>query len=441
MRKEGGKRMKKFLVLIFTVVLVFSLAACNSSSPSSNESEEPKEDNKDEKVTLRIAWWGSQPRHDYTLKIIEMYEEKNPNVKIEAEYAAWDDYWKKLAPQAAANELPDIIQMDLSYFSQYAQNNQIADLTSYVGNEINTADISENVIDGGKIGDKLYGINAGVNVVGFHYDPAGLQKAGVDSIPDNWTWDDYLDIAAKAKDAGLFVDTSMKADVFFNYYLRTKGESLYGKDGASLGYKDDQLFIDFFNMRSDLILEKAVPTPDFMAQLKGIEDDPVVTQNAIGIWQWSNQFVGLQQVANRDLAIAPMPGPDSDKGLYLKPSMFWSVGNNSKNKEEAAKFIDFMINDIEANKLNLGDRGVPGSATVKEALKPLLSPAQVQVFDYVEWAEGNSSTFDGPDPVGAGEIIETLDSLAEQMAYGNLKVEDAAKQFRQQAESVLSQNK
>ncbi|MGI8384312.1 ABC transporter substrate-binding protein [Robertmurraya sp. P23] len=433
--------MKKFLVLIFTFVLVFSLAACNSSSPSSNESEEPKEDNKDEKVTLRIAWWGSQPRHDYTLKIIEMYEEKNPNVKIEAEYAAWDDYWKKLAPQAAANELPDIVQMDLSYFSQYAQNGQIADLTSYVGNEINTADISENVIDGGKIGDKLYGINAGVNVVGFHYDPAGLQKAGVDSIPENWTWDDYLDIAAKAKDAGLFVDTSMKADVFFNYYLRTKGESLYSKDGASLGYKDDQLFVDFFKMRSDLILDKSAPTPDFMAQLKGIEDDPVVTQNAIGIWQWSNQFVGLQQVANRDLAIAPMPGPDSDKGLYLKPSMFWSVGNNSKNKEEAAKFIDFMINDIEANKLNLGDRGVPGSATVKEALKPLLSPAQVQVFDYVEWAEGNSSTFDGPDPVGAGEIIETLDSLAEQMAYGNLKVEDAAKQFRQQAESVLSQNK
>ncbi len=441
MEKEGGKEMKKFLVLIFTFVLVFSLAACNSSSPSSNESEEPKDDKKDEKVTLRIAWWGSQPRHDYTLKIIEMYEEKNPNVKIEAEYAAWDDYWKKLAPQAAANELPDIIQMDLSYFSQYAQNGQIADLSSFVGNEINTADISDNVIDGGKIGDKLYGINAGVNVVGFHYDPVGLQKAGVDSIPENWTWDDYLDIAAKAKDAGLFVDTSMKADVFFNYYLRTKGESLYGKDGASLGYKDDQLFIDFFKMRSDLILDKAAPTPDFMAQLKGIEDDPVVTQNAIGIWQWSNQFVGLQQVANRDLAIAPMPGPDSDKGLYLKPSMFWSVGNNSKNKEEAAKFIDFMINDIEANKLNLGDRGVPGSATVKEALKPLLSPAQVQVFDYVEWAEGNSSQFDGPDPVGAGEIIETLDSLAEQMAYGNLKVEDAAKQFRQQAESVLLQNK
>ncbi|NWQ40256.1 extracellular solute-binding protein [Bacillus sp. EB106-08-02-XG196] len=435
--------MKKFLVLLLTFVLAFSLAACSgSSSTSSNDSDsDSKDDKKDEKVTLRIAWWGSQPRHDYTLEIIKMYEEKNPNVKIEAEYAAWDDYWKKLAPQAAANELPDIVQMDLSYFSQYAQNNQITDLTPYLDKQINTKDIAENIINGGKLGDKLYGINAGVNVVGFHHDPAVLAKAGVDSIPENWTWDDYKEIAAKAKAAGVFMDTGMKADVFFNYYLRTQGKSLYSKDGASLGYKDDKLFEDFFNMTAGLVKDKAVPTPDFLAQLKGIEDDPVVTQNAIGIWQWSNQFVGLQQVANRELAIAPMPGPDSEKGLYLKPSMFWSVGNNSEHKEEAAKFIDFMINDIEANKLNLGDRGVPGSSVVKEALKPLLSPAQVQVFDYVDWAEGNSSEFDGPDPVGAGEVIETLDSLAEQMAYGNLSVKDAAKQFRQQAESVLAQNK
>ncbi|OLS42175.1 ABC transporter substrate-binding protein [Bacillus sp. MRMR6] len=436
--------MKKILVLLFSFVLVFSLAACNGSSSTSgnNSDSEPKEDEKkDEKVTLRIAWWGSQPRHDYTLEIIKMYEEKNPNVKIEAEYAAWDDYWKKLAPQAAANELPDIVQMDLSYFSQYAQNGQVTDLTPYLDKQINTKDIADTIISGGKLGDKLYGINAGVNVVGFHYDQELLKTIGVDSLDENWTWDDYKEIALKAKDAGLFMDTGMKADVFFNYYLRTQGKSLYSKDGASLGYTDDKLFEDFFNMTSGLVKEKAVPTPDYLAQLKGIEDDPVVTQKAIGIWQWSNQFVGLQQVANRPLAINNMPGPDSKQGLYLKPSMFWSMANNSKHKEEAAKFIDFLINDVEANKLTLGDRGVPGSSVVKDALKPLLSPAQVQVFDYVDWAEENSSSFSGPDPVGAGEVIETLDSIAEQMAYGNLKVEDAAKQFRQQAESVLAQNK
>jgi multiple sugar transport system substrate-binding protein len=435
--------MKKWLAIFMSVFMVFTLAACSGSTSgeSSSDSGSKSDGGKDEEVTLRIAWWGSEPRHDYTLKVIEMFEKENPGIKIQAEYASWDDYWKKLAPQASAQQLPDIIQMDLSYFSQYAENGQLADLSSYIGNEIDTTNFTDNYIDGGKLDDKLYGFNLGVNVVGFHYDEELLKKAGVDSLAEDWTWDDYKELAAKAKDAGIFVDTTMKADVFFNYYLRTQGKSLFGSDGASLGYDDDQMFIDFFTMTSDIVKDGSAPTPDYLAQLKGLEDDPVVKQEAIGIWQWSNQFVGLQQVANRPLKIQNMPGPNTSDGLYLKPSMFWSVAENSEHKEAAAKFIDFFVNNEEANKLILGDRGIPGSSVVKEALKPVLSPEQVQVFDSVEWAEQNSSAFDGPDPVGAGEIIEMLDSLSEQMNYGQLKVEDAAKQFRQQAESILAQNK
>lgn len=67
------------------------------------------------KVTLRVSWWGEQQRHDDTMKVIELYEKKHPNVRIEAEFGNWDDYWKKLAPMAAASRLPDVIQMDASY--------------------------------------------------------------------------------------------------------------------------------------------------------------------------------------------------------------------------------------------------------------------------------------------------------------------------------------
>ncbi|TXC90585.1 carbohydrate ABC transporter substrate-binding protein [Metabacillus litoralis] len=435
--------MKKWLMLFLSVFMVFSLAACsgNSTSGESTSDSGDSGDKKEEEVTVRIAWWGSEPRHDYTLKVIEMYEKENPGVKIQAEYASWDDYWKKLAPQASAQKLPDIIQMDLSYFSQYAENGQLADMTPYIGDQIDVTNFTDNYVDGGKIDDKLYGFNLGVNVVGFHYDEALLKKAGVDSLKEDWTWDDYKEMAQKAKDAGIFADTGMKADVFFNYYLRTQGKTLYSKDGTTLGYEDDQMFVDFFEMTSGLVKDGAAPTPDYLAQVKGIEDDPVVKEKAVGIWQWSNQFVGLQQVANRPLKIQNMPGPNTSDGLYLKPSMFWSVANNSEHKEEAAKFINFFVNNEEANKLILGDRGIPGSSVVKDALKPVLTPEQVQVFDSVEWAEENSSAFDGPDPIGAGEIIEMLDSLSEQMNYGQLKVEDAAKQFRQQAESILSQNK
>ena len=63
-------------------------------------------------VDLRIAWWGSQDRHDRTIKVIDMYMKKNPNVKISYEFAGFADHLTKMTTQAAGNSLPDIMQQD-----------------------------------------------------------------------------------------------------------------------------------------------------------------------------------------------------------------------------------------------------------------------------------------------------------------------------------------
>lgn len=440
-----------FLLMVFTLIFVAACGNANEGKNTTNTNQTDKDANTNttvdkesetpKAVNLRMAWWGGQPRHDYTMKVIEMYKQQNPHVTIEVEYANFDDYWKKLAPQAAANELPDIMQMDLLYFSQYAGKGQLEDLTPFLNNQIDVSDISENVLNGGKVGDGLYGVNLGVNALGFHYDPAVLKTIGVDAIKQDWNWDDYKALAAKAKDAGLYVDTGMRADVFFSYYLRTVSKKLYNAQGNTLGYEDDKDFVDFFTIPSDLIKQNAAPAPDVKAQIKGVEDDPMVKGKALGIWQWSNQFVGLQQVANRPLEMAPMVGPGMKEGLFLKPSMFFSVSKNSEAKEEAAKFINFFVNDIEANKLILGDRGVPVAAKVKEALKAVLSPAQVQVFDYVAWAEQNSSLMDPIDPIGSAEVAKVLIGYQEQMDYGKITPEEAAKKFREEANAILSKNK
>lgn len=445
--------MRKVTFLMAALILAWMAAACSETNPptsnngtnqsaNSNETGSGSSGSGEEPVTLRMAWWGSEPRHNYTLEVIQRYEEANPHITIEPEYSGWDEYWQKLGPQAAANELPDIIQMDLSYIAQYGENNQLADLTPFLGKEIDTTNISDSVISGGMVGDQLFGFNLGVNALGFHYDAEKLESLGVAPLPEAWTWDDYYAKAKEVKDAGdVYFDTGMKADVFFNYFLRTKGASLYGADGISLGYEDDALFVEFFTPLVELVQYGAVPTPDVAAQFSNnLEMNPVVMGEGIGVWQWSNQFVGLQQVANRPMKIHPMPGPHAEQGLYLKPSMFFSISENSQQKEEAAKFINFFVNDIEANQLINGERGVPGSSVVKDALKPSLTEQQAQVFDYISWAEENSSPLGGPDPIGAGEVIALLDDLAEQMNFGVLSPEDAAQQFREEATKILSKN-
>ncbi|MEK5179109.1 extracellular solute-binding protein [Paenibacillus odorifer] len=442
------KLKKRFALLAVPLLLSSMLAGCGGGNNNNNATAtdsatntpsetKPAATTSAEPVTLRIAWWGGDTRHSYTQQVIDMYEAKYPNVTIEPEYASFDDYWKKLAPQAAANRLPDIVQMDISYINQYGSNGQLEDLKPYLNSQIQVGDVNENVLSTGVIGDKQYGIPLGVNVLGFQYDPELLKKAGVDSIPENWTWDQYKEIAAKAKSAGLFMDGSMAADVFFNYYLRTKGLALYNNDGSALGYEDDALFTDFFGMLSGLIKDGAVPSQDKLSQNKGvIEESDIVKGTGIGVWQWSNQYVALQIAVNRPMELAQMPGPDMDKGLYMQPSMYWSITSNSKVKEEAAKFVDFWINDVEANNLIKGERGVPISSKIKESVATQLTDSGKQVFKFVADMERTTSPMS--PPVGSPEVVALLTDLAEQMNFGKIDPAAAAAQFRKEANSILS---
>lgn len=60
----------------------------------------------DEKTTLRVLWWGSQARHDKTMVMIELFEQKNPDIKVEPEFTDWGGYWSKLATQVAGGLTP-----------------------------------------------------------------------------------------------------------------------------------------------------------------------------------------------------------------------------------------------------------------------------------------------------------------------------------------------
>src|SRR5690606_14958806 len=96
---------------------------------------------------------------------------------FETEFAAWDDYWDKMATYAAANSLPDIFQHDYAKISQYLENNLLADLTPYVeSGQLDLSAVDENAISGGKFDGKLYALSLGTNSFGTLVDPAIIEE-------------------------------------------------------------------------------------------------------------------------------------------------------------------------------------------------------------------------------------------------------------------------
>jgi multiple sugar transport system substrate-binding protein len=428
--------MKKKSIFILPLVILLVLSGCSNS-------DRAKSVKKKDPVTLKIAWWGEKPRHDSTIKVIQLFEKENPDIKIEYEYSSWDNYWKRLDPMAAANQLPDIVQMDLLYLKSYSSNNLLEDLTPYIkNNEINTKSVDERMLSSGMIGKKLFGFPLGINSAVMILDRQLFSHAGVSIPKENWTWDDFEKTALEIhKRSNIYGYNGMEStEVFFTYYLQSKGKSLFTPNGTSLGYEDDQLFTDYFDMQLRLLDQGALPGAEIMGQINGIEDEPLVKKQAAMALFHSNQYISFTQATKRPLEILPPPGLGNNTGL-VAPSQFFSISKESKHKKEAAKFINFFINNIEANKLIKGERGVPVSSKVASEVEKGLPEEQKKVFDYVLKLENNNNEIEKAYPLGSAQVVKALEDISNQILFKKITPEEGAEIFRAQANKILEMNK
>lgn len=434
--------MKRFLSLMLTTILTTTLVLTGCGSSDTKKTAETEDSSKP--IKLSITWWGSQSRHDYTQKILDLYTSKHPNITFETTPAGWDGYFDKLSALAAGDNVPDIIQMDYSYITTFTKNNILADLTEFTSDKtLDMSNVDPNLANTGKVNDKLTGVVIGSNVLGLTYNPDVFNKAGVSVPTSEWKWPDFEKdmIAIKQKTGNYGID-KFETMSFFPYWVRQYGKSVYSADGTKLGFDDDKVLIEYLEMLKRLQDAGALPTPDEWTQLltKGKEAEPVVTGTGGSTMDWSNYpAIVAKSNPNLKLAIPPCSDP-SVKALWNKSSMFFSVANSSEHKKEAVKFISWLINDEEANKIMMTERGAPASAKIREALKPVLSEQQKEMFNYIDATAKYSSPADLPEPAGVAEVVKVLNDCINSAMYGKATPQDAAKQFRQKANEILARN-
>lgn len=451
--------LRRVLPLMLGLVMTLSMAACGSSGnetnqPSANAPEgtaaaEAPAASGEENVTIRITWWGGQARHEYTQKILDTYTSLHPNVTFEAVPSGWDGYFEKLATDTATGGMPDIVQMDYLYIATYANNNSLHDMSEYIDNgTIQVSDLDEALLGSGQINGKTVGIPVSSSLIAFSYNPQVLQEAGVEVPTADWTWDEFAEMskAIVEKTGKYSFDGQPVTDTnFFNYWLRDHGAKLFADDYKSLGYEDDALTADFFQYWMDLIEIGAVPNPDEYEQIAtlGKEASPVITNDAAFRQDWTN-FTGIAAAAGND-TLKMLPPPNSgtnNQALWNKPGMFLCVAETSKVKDECAKFIDWFLNSKEANDIMLGERGIPSSAAVRDYLanSGKLSAQQIDMFNLATDMADYCGEVPAPDPAGISEVNSVFKDIAYSVFYGQTTPEDAAAQFRTEANRILSEN-
>ncbi|NLT53806.1 MAG: sugar ABC transporter substrate-binding protein [Actinomycetales bacterium] len=412
-------------VVAMTATLV---AACGDDSGSGS----------DGKITLRYSWWGPAERAEIMNKAIARFEQQNPNIKITPNFSDYAPYWQKLATETAGGGAPDVMQMDYTYLSEYANRGVLLDLASQVDKNIQIKELLPGLQDVGVIDGKRYGITVSGNTFALIYDPAAFEKAGV-TVPDAWTWKEYQDAAAKVgkavKDDKMWGATDYtQITGILETWLRQQNKELISADGKLVVSKEDlKAFWEHGQRMRDLgaivpqskvaqVAPKSAPGADLVA-------------SAVGIDTYLTRYAGETK---RTFAIAPMPSDDPNNlGLIFRPGMLLCASSKTKNPDAAAKLINFMINDAEVGKMFGGNRGLPASTIQREAALPVLSPQDQAVLEYENGISDQLKPAPLP-PAGVGPVDAAFLRIGEELNYGKTTIDKAVDQFFTEAEQALS---
>lgn len=465
---------KKLFALLMAASMVLSLAACGGKDPEpakddtpaqadtqQEEAQAPAEDENaqeaapeegtGEEITLRMAWWGSQTRHDLTVEVIEMYEKEHPGVKIEYEFFSFDDYFTKLKTLVASDQVWDIFQLG-GNFPMYMD--KIYPLDEY---------IESGVVDVAKISDAYLkitqdfdgtqlGLSNGLNTYGIAYDVDMFNDAGVALPDETWTWDDYA-AAARAihEKTGHFGTSGFASSEFIagcSTYIGQLGQvgqySFFNIDLTGMGFEDASMLTPYIQMRADLIKEGVSPDAGAEAEVTNIENDFLVTGESGMTWVAVNQFPTIYDICKaegRTLGLAPLPRvtPEGPSGAAIQSSQMLCVSQDSEHKQAAAEFISWFQNSTDCNNVLQGERGIPVNEDVRAALKETATEGQQIMYDFVDMV----GTFEMPEkinvlsPDGQDQVVDNYRNYIQQVVFGEITAQEAAEKTYADAQAIF----
>ncbi|MFI8241783.1 extracellular solute-binding protein [Streptomyces sp. NPDC085866] len=153
--------------------------------------------------TTTIEWWNistTEPTKTVWAGLAKQFEAKNPKVKVKIVQLENDAYKSKMTALTASGKLPDIFH---TWGGGVLKQQVDAGLVEELGDR--TKPWADGLLPVAKqpylLDNKLYGIPFDIGMIGFWYNKALFEQAGISAPPT--TWSGFLDAVRKLKAKGI----------------------------------------------------------------------------------------------------------------------------------------------------------------------------------------------------------------------------------------------
>ncbi len=333
----------------------------------------------DGQVALRMSTWGNDSRLKLTEEAVAAFEQANPGITVQVENSDWTGYWDKLATQTAANDPPDVIQMDEASIAAYGGRGALLDLSTK-SSVLDLSAMDAKVLDTGKVSGTQVGAPVGVALFSVGVNPELLKQAGL-KMPDDktWTWDDLATMAStvtqKLGSKGVVgMDFFGVSAAEIGVWARQRNQEVFPIEGQTAVTSDT--LVSYFEFAKRMVETKATPAAGSQVEdlTKALDSSRFATNKAAFHLQFHTQIAAFVAASGSDLRLLrlPAPAPGKPARMVNKASMYWSMPAKGEHSEEAAKLVSFLMTDPAAVKILKVERGVPAIPAVQSQIEPVL---------------------------------------------------------------------
>ncbi len=403
-----------------------------------------------DKTTLRVAWWGNTERDKLYYAINDLFMAEHPDVEIETESPGWGDYWTSMATAYASGSAPDVVQFQSNQIGEYCSKGVLSPIDGYVEDgTINLDNWNMDFVSTGNYNDNLYMITLGLTAQALYVNETYLNELGLElwGPEEDVTWSEFADYLKKVQEK-LPEDTYACMDIYTNNDLVWVWIRENSEDGTEWVDADGNFAISpetlaswyaYSNdMRADGTTADVVWTQEWNS--KAWEEGPLVNRKVLFYFANANQAKTYQNSMEDNLAIRKVPIGDNGKHGDLLITSSFAISETSDKKDLAAEYINFFVNNEEAQKIFNMELGVPGSLTVQEMLAANgMDPSDQAATDYLNLISTQAPPFIAKAP-GVWAIQNEIASTAELVAAGDMSPEDAADYIIEIANEVIAEN-
>lgn len=407
------------IIALFTLA-VFTVTSCSSDLSNVRISAQ------EQSTVISMSWWGNDPRHEYTLEGLSLFQAKNPDIMVDHSYGVWNGYERRYLMQMASHNNCDVMQINYSWLSEYSYDGQGYYDINQLSDYIDLSAFSEEDLATGMRNGYLNALPIAYNTVCLFYNKDMFDSYGLD-IPE--TWDDLFTAADVmcGDDIYLLGMINKHMFLFLNaWFEQTSGRTLFDDDGNYIGSVEDiAMILEFYKELTDNRVIEPLYSFNVGDLAAGITAGTVC---------WASDSIRYCQPAIDDgmnvvIGDYLRVSPDDQSTWYIKPATMYAISINCSDPEACGRLVDFLLNDPDFAVLQGTEKGIPVSSTARQALieNGMLAGIEYQAGEFIS---DNLPYMRLINPMlENAEFLEIFKNISDRYIYNEATLEEAAEEL------------